>query len=1069
MENSFNNPYNINRHGFISTPQLTTYGGDWLPYVKNRINEYMSVNNISRMTISEFLSTPHFLESQINNSTRAETPRIEDKFLDPLPRYDGIEVRTGGLANTAYPKNGLRRSKDYLNGLKRREWGFREKILQGYPEYKPFFPYQSKIIIGIVTVGSGVFDGIPASSDIQLTKQESFRSTEIGGIPRNHETTPVPTGLCFIQDETGALGIATGTDVSHVYNPSLYKTNHIHSSLLLADDMHMGSIVVPKADYRNFLRVGDLVVIEIGTNFKYWHAVLGSEPKNWEELWAPRMLRVHRRTETQLYGTRYPSDYMDIPGLENSEAALRWDWKKENRIDLNTNKNIELYTNNVSGSAVISLAKLRDKRYLGDNRRPYVDNWGGYQNPIANLQEWQVSDAFGSAILMGWISFLRKFNPYKFVLPDYIGRDVPPRGNWNGNRYSLYPIQNDHPWSTGTPIPVNTGMPYIMMEEFIVDETERFSPTPLVITNSQLRGFPTISDPRRLGEIDSNLAWKKDSSEDQSKNPWIQNKGSDYKGMLVQLKNVRFVLPPLKNQLQVRSAVLDETMRASGDGRWGSVETLKKDFDYIVSQLKDGNSIEDIEINIRGVDYSGLPSVGHLQLLQFIKNGIDGKGFEIDTGLEGLQEWVENDWDTVVGILKSISLSVVDYIVGLPQGTSETVFDFTSALFDSPTEWWDEADGDQNSYYKYEFVSLPSPFPKSVDKEDGGYWWANPDIPLTNARSHYRDYQLTTVGQTDYRRDHFTQLVSSNKLPEIADRYVRDLGASYSSSYAPFAEEWKPSTKIGGMLLMNSFKSVPPGEYFEANKTYYVADEHNVVVPIRINSSTEIARYELPIPTGSVDITGIAWQYSLGKPGLEWEREAYIMQVWPRFASDIAKRTSTAKKEEVDGGKKKEDTQQKKSIITRLSDREFDLSEAKDLTVSQINTVNCDWISNYFKAFNNAIKLNISRYERALAENWPIIETYLDIDGTRREVRKNPNGNTTVHTHHDKQRQVQYLEELNNSLLPCESLKPNQEIYIVFKSDIWYGLTRTFYFRTDENGNCTCKPVPTGTNKPMGV
>ena len=35
--------------------------------------------------------------------------------------------------------------------------------------------------------------------------------------------------------------------------------------------MHIGSIGIPKADYRQFLREGDLVIIQLGVGLKYWH------------------------------------------------------------------------------------------------------------------------------------------------------------------------------------------------------------------------------------------------------------------------------------------------------------------------------------------------------------------------------------------------------------------------------------------------------------------------------------------------------------------------------------------------------------------------------------------------------------------------------------------------------------------------------------------------------------------------------------------------------------------------------------------------------------------------------
>ena len=1053
--NSPNNPHDLNIHGFPATKPVDSTYDKWVDYAKKRIKTIESSNSDKqRMKISEFLSAPQFAESQLNNGS-VEGLEIKDKFNDPLPSYP-FDATGGKLIDS-----GLKRSVDYLKTrVKRREWGFREKILQGYPEYRPFFSNQSKYIVGIVTAGSGVFSGIPSPSNIKYSQTEVYRSAEIG-ISGATESPITPTGLCFIQDETGGMGIALGSDIRYMFHPTMHQQNY-SNPYIIYDDMHAGSIVIPKADYRQFLRVGDLVVIEVGTNFKYWHAVLGSEPRYWEELWVPPNMVVKRR---------FKGD-----------------------------SDIEYY---VEGG------NLNFNRNPGQDRKPYVDNWGAYERPSQNLD---------------------------FVSPTQRGRDVPPKGIW-GNTYANYPIQEDHPWTTGTPIPVNTGMPYIMMEQFMVDETERFLPTPLVITNSQLRGFPNPDDwrsiikgfdtPKKLGLVNPELAWYKETSENPRFNPWITDssnpkdlRGSDFKGMLVQLKDVEFVLPPKKPQLRVKlapkskisedrnpnlskkeniiriinansfpfyllesiatilgitvdipdetlldeyptdrkiffdmlssakKAIIDEILKIKTDSDpkiisiWNqlkssnltetttsqvtkTIENLTADLDSIYALLKAGVALGNIEVLIGGSKLKNANSIGELELLTFLKNKIDSRGFYFDFNDALIKEWLDRE-ETIGEYLADLGLNILFAVIDsytFP-GFSSTVYSLISTEFDTE-DWDDEEDGDRNNYYQYEFVNLESPFPKSVDKEDGGYWWANPDIPLTNARSHWKDtkeYNNTgplSIGFSPDDRIMWTQRISSNKfssmgITDIKERRVRDLGMTYSSSYAPFAEEWKPSTIINGQLVMNKFEPIPSGSYFVGNRTYYVRDKNNVVVPIRINSNTEIARFEVPIPTGSVDITGIAWQYSLGKPGLEWEREAYMMQIWPRFASDIAKKITTVKEEDKRGDKKeekKEDVQRKPTPPTRLPDKTLNLGDA--IPLRDINRLDCDVLNGFLQSNNQTIRRTNS----------------------------------------------------TEPLLGCEGLQPGQEMYIIVESDVWYGLTRTFYFKKDKDGNCTCLLVPKGTNK----
>ena len=140
------------------------------------------------------------------------------------------------------------------------------------------------------------------------------------------------------------------------------------------------------------------------------------------------------------------------------------------------------------------------------------------------------------------------------------------------------------------------------------------------------------------------------------------------------------------------------------------------------------------------------------------------------------------------------------------------------------------------------------------------------------------------------------------RLDYIRARYVKDLGSEFSSSYMPFAEEWKPyrwERDSDGSIVKNEFRPIKAGTRFFGDRIYYVVDDKNVVVPIRIDANTEIARYYPLVPTVPVDITGIAWQYSGGKPGLEWERERYMMQVWPRYFSDVGLKWTPPKLEDL--------------------------------------------------------------------------------------------------------------------------------------------------------------------------
>jgi hypothetical protein len=248
----------------------------------------------------------------------------------------------------------------------------------------------------------------------------------------------------------------------------------------------------------------------------------------------------------------------------------------------------------------------------------------------------------------------------------------------------------------------------------------------------------------------------------------------------------------------------------------------------------------------------------------------------------------------------------------------------------------------------------------------------------------------------------------------------------------PFAEEWKPyryssnvnietSQQAEAAGLKNIFKPIRPGTKFYGDRVYYVVDQKNVVVPIRINANTEIARFNPLVPTGSVDIVGISWQYSAGTPGLEWERERYMMQVWPRHFSDVGVKWTPPKPPSPPVINEEDrdpdvpvtppfDGPSTPTPPTRLPDITINLGDSIPLT--NINSLGCGRLNQFISSNNDAIKRTGS----------------------------------------------------NEPLQGCDALQPNQEQYIVVESDIWYGLTRTFYFRKDKDGNCTCLLVPKGTN-----
>lgn len=1405
---------------------------------------------------------------------------FQGSFRNVRVSYTGGLEKNWDIERTLVASSNLQRALgNYTKFFRqRREWGFRERIIRGFPYFFPKYfesstSYQRQgdqtfgffwessptplqcgngpVIAGIVTAGSGIFSGIESSANIEYTYSEMQKTVKSStDMPVKKPKTP--SGLIFIQDETGAIGFSLGTDTRYMEHPLFHNANFAESSLL-NDRMHVGSMGIPKADYRQFLREGDFVIIQFGMGMKYWHPILGVEPRYWEALTGDKELmkmqlgdggtrkdkssipevqynpkdkpklqrslltcesanklfaeenkkfdssvdiknwKRERASSTPIYRTVKP--LLDLGNLgsisgrsggnisgygdEKVLSYLKWKETWKNTItneeitfeyEDGTYRNMDtsntkdsVYSKDLNGNtwthavfSPIEFGKYFEDYYLlqlklfpceSFNRHnkkgrkaikkyqlvsvmtdqgwvwleytlngskcnckilgerpenkifvpPYIDNWGAYTNPssnqsyemalrfpgfpstnastfdeifwvdqsIANKMEaiiavvnaiWEgvkggakagaelgttvfpglgsllgaIIGAFLGAIIAGAITAYMMWNLYyrqRYVLPSRNKRD----GQWPYT--SFYPIQEEHAWSTGTPIPVNSGMPYIMSDTFMVDNRERIKVPPKVITNAQLRGIPedtwrwnpidewkipkdyqtyvselheeisfieggegdSTGEPLPGGilvrrsrvhnineEMNSYYVNEKNQFEefpgikDEPDTPYTREPGSKFKGQLIQLKNVRFVEPPVREYLVPRFAS-EERVKAFQD----EYESIFSSGGTLESWLADGNSLSDFAIpvldmpNIQnimpsiledvgeyldvalpilslirtfmetffgetlkeslgelGLDildeamsaadkinayteimqstinklatngFTGFTSVNQIKEFLAVKHGIDYRGMEVS--IDYSREFLSLAHRSAgslnlsgmaisfgVGMIKTLASSLgLGFIGDMIGGLANFV-----EMYKMPEvpEDNDHELGFSGRTYFYETVQATSDFPMSVDKKDGGYWWACPTVPLTNARSHQNDANYgnpsndlhegsiySGIGIGDHEDSYYTsrtvfsQLISSNiRFPQhpiwdkenpdlvveskenqlediygyihgydmshIDQRNVSNLGGQFSSSYMPFAEEWKPYKYIDGTTIVkNEFKPITPGTKFVANRVYYVVDESNVVVPVRINANTEIARFNYEVPTGVVDITGIAWQYSLGKPGLEWERERYVMQVWPRYLSDVGLNLmdEVRPKDNVggDGGITREDDTSKpegtpdqyggrdttvtvndtETVVTekpsRLPDITFDIGDKVPLT--SINSVGCDSIVALINARNQEI-INSNSGEQ---------------------------------------------------ILGCDGLQPGQEMYIILTSEFWYGITRTIYFRKDEDGNCTCLVVPKGTN-----
>ena len=1326
-----------NIHGYISTPKVKDTNL-WGNYAKKRISDIL--NGTSRITISDFLKMNDFQNNREFNDDIPEVKRVFNRFEDPIPPYDFMWPY-----GDYYPYNGLRRTIDYspnridryykrarsyfkwnidkslvltadsvreLGGdfikiapeqkRQRREWGFREKVIKGFPY---FFPKNIKpsnteknpfsnnlispcgtgpVIAGFVTAGSGIFGGIPSSANIGYDFIETQKTVN-SPTDLPHTNPKIPTGLIFIQDETGAIGFSLGSDMRYMENPLFHNSNYAESSLIF-DKMHLGSIGIPKADYRQFLREGDLVVIQLGVGLKYWHPVLGAEPRYWENLFGEEEFKKVQESRKSSVAI------IETDNIKSSEKKRETTKKTivtpegevlEVDVPVPTNKNTQ--SSNTTYETVIP---------------PYVDNWGAYTDrPSNNAMELAINyDLFENetapeifdATLISRESAARYLEgimnvvngavegakegavegakegakvggPFGAVIGGIVGaivggvivgvtqvvlmetmfyreRYVLRSRSLRDGQYpytTFYPIQEYHPWSTGTPIPIDNGMPYIMSDVFSVDTRERLAPAPKQVTCAQLRGIPEdtwrwnpnleweipkkhlesksgrtelveFRDPetgevsileKRIKYTDSfrnpyipgpnNVTKEFHGIEDEPPTPYTLSPGSQYKGQLVTIKNVRFIKPPMKEYLvakvasseklkqfkEDRTKILSELSEWINSGKdikefkiqFADLPEIQLQLPKILTDISDIlkygvpslrlaitfmetffkgeldkqfvsgtttvlNELEKVNAyvsalqskmeNIISNGLSGFTSETQINEILSIKHGIDYQGFEIsvDYGHELMTVAHKAIGDInignvleklgisfIVAILDALGLSFVGKTLNMVYSTLDT---YRLPEVPEPNQY---QVGSITREYSYEKVTAPSEFPASVDKKNGGYWWACPSIPLTNARSHQNDANFGDPNTDDdnegdsinpnqdissTERTVFSQLVSSNKveisvpiwdpwngsswiwetnqendqnefgkkhtynIAYIRSRYVRDLGREYSSSYEPFAEEWKPYRYVDGQtMIKNEFQPIDSGSKFVGNRTYYVVDENNVVIPIRINANTEIARYLYDVPTGSVDITGIAWQYSLGVPGLEWEREAYMMQIWPRYLSDVGIKyeippiiiePETPTPPPVTGGP---DVPPPPTPPVRLPDLTLDLGDAGNPA-----RLDCESVRQL---------LNVKNKEREDFEkfmSWPVVRKQNELNPNSDNIHRDPITGREILLPSDPARLKQQLDSM--PIYPCKGMKVGDQQYVTITSQQFPGVRRTFFFTVGPNGECLCTMIQPGNEIP---
>ena len=1111
----------LNIHGYPKTGGFNSYS-EWLSYAKNRLSLVKG-----RMTIKDFLKRDQFLKTQRDSNPEPKsitdfkkTPIKYNLLVDILDIFRnslriGKPVNSEGsrvlLTPDEYEKyrgyvslidliwEEPKTSDKYKNSnVQRREFGFREKIMQGYPNYSPdrigWGETSSKVIAGFVTVGDGVFSGIPPHHDLSLDKLETRRQSEYG-YGRVTGKQIIPTGLCFIQDETAAIGIHVGSDVRFLWHPKMYD-NLLSNASVSIDQMHTGATVIPKADYRQFLRVGDFVIVEVGIRLKYWNSLLGgNNPLGWHTLFG--------------YGELY-----DRPGFVN----------------------VYIPGTNPKQVSLEVMSKISPGEYS--------------YNPPRDEKN-------------------RDLKKKTIISPPNEFKEIKDKPVEEGVRNVI-----DHPWSTGTPIPTNTGMPFIMTEEFAVDSTDRKNPFPKEIKVKDLR------DLSKVFNSDNYL-----------------NKGSELRGQLVTIKNLQIVEIFQSWRLEQQEAIDSSGKKIQNVGVYSSSIELTapvlsrqenppidQDYDWprpvpehlffndeshefwlprginflfdlpqevvlkyfpqtnpassvnssnqLVPSVGSGISPNSISypnhisgdykywkhdfFNFFGVD----PSNMKLEMFSYSRRkgpaGLSNRGTnrhewstppsnQID--IENLRKIGGSFYERLLGSVSDQGWSMprdvnnsarfgtheyfptarngaryslrlddrsgnITYNLGQTIGAWTTLtsggerqdfLDFNEIELDKIVEnsWPDRVvDYSRMGLPYYKFGKHTQPFPITIDRLDGGYWFTNPDIPkpaFTPKEGYISDrktkdlwrHDTTDAVEGESLTSYINRYENYCNIPEqLVDRHPIDFkNRKYSvrtnNDFAP-----------GGRLNKEQIARVQ----FLPNKVYYAADEDGFVIPIRINANTEIGRFRPIVPTGSFDVTGIVWQYSMGQPGLEWEREGYIMQIWPRFLSDI---TNIPQIKLEDRG----DTTVEPPVEPpppppppptpprRLPDIPLELSE---ITLQQINMINCDFMTEYFNSQNTAIKRFKDDYRTSISLNWPI-----EFESDTIVTRRDPISGKTVGIPKDSQ---ELENRLNQTLYPCEGLMNGQEVYIIVSNENWYGLSRTFFFRKDENGNCTCLLVPRGTN-----
>jgi hypothetical protein len=1045
----------LNIHGYPKTNGFNSYD-EWISYAIKKLNLVKD-----RMTIKEFLQRDQFLKTNRDNNG-PEPKSVIDFKKDP------------------YPKNGLpKKSSDYTNKInQRREFGFRENILQGYPNYTPdrigWGETNSKVIAGFVTVGDGIFSGIPPHHDISLNILETRRQSEYG-YGRSTGKQMTPSGLCFIQDETSAVGIHVGSDVRFLWHPKMYG-NYLANSSVSIDQMHTGATLVPKGDYRQFLRVGDFVIVEIGIRLNYWNSLLGgNELYNWESLigygevydrvpfidvygvnvseeiiskvapneytYSPPLDNKGRNLQKKTINTPPDSftETKDVPVEEGVRNVIDHAWSTGTPVPVNTGMPFVMTEDFAIDSTdrrnpfpkEIQVENIRDLKGDGTNNGSLLK---GQLVKLKNLRivvppkRWtllqqEALDSSGKPLKGGIHS-----STIDLTAP-VLSRQVEPLtdSEFEDEYYEPPSPRPEHLWFNDESheywLPRGVNFLFDLPEELVT----RYFPD----TNVNRYNFnATYGLDRNTQVTSSNYFNVKNQNGERIFKKFPKNLPNDYKYWTHTYHNVFGVDPS-----NIKIEMFSFSKRKGPKGLPDSLEwsTPPQNLDESKKlELAGGGYFSALNFtNDEGWAMRSDESNPSLDKQFYIPNGArytlrkEDKSGNITYNL-GITLLETDFFQFILKPVLQASAAAVDLTIGVPIFSAligltwATGGDYTGA---GAADFWDifELEIDkitENSwpdkiadysrmgmpYYKYGLI--PQPFPISIDKLDGDYWFTDPNIPksiVTPSDGKIIDRKVGDISRHDPNNPQERQA-----LTNYINRYENYKGES------PI---WRNRHPIDyGYRLYSDVviqeKLDPSKVQFLPNKVYYAADENGFVIPIRINANTEIARYRVPVPTGVFDITGIAWQYSMGQPGLEWEREGYIMQIWPRFLSDINSKIQQRVKEDdkrVEGGGKKPDIVTP-TPPTRIPDITINLGDAIPLT--NINSLDCDRIKYFIEGNNSFIK----------------------------------------------------KMNLNDPIQGCDGLKPGQEMYIIVESDIWYGVSRTFYFRKDKDGNCTCLLVPKGTN-----